>query len=131
MVKNKAALAANIAAINAGVSSSIKNSTTAPAKSFLSVVGNTAAIAATVALLIGAAYFISQYSSNTNKELAVADHKAQPEQPQLAPLSDGSHITEESTVATDSVAKPPLENKAFSPSQPTVTYSIISLNGHT
>lgn len=116
MVKDKAALAANIAAINAGVSSSIKSSTAAPAKSFLSVVGNTAAVAATITLLIGAAYFISQYSSNSNKELAVADHKSQPTQPQIAPLNDGSQpLAEESMVATDSVATQQTENKAFSP----------------
>lgn len=116
MVKDKAALAANIAAINAGVSSSIKNTASAPAKSFLSVVGNTAAIAATIALLVGAAYFISQYSLNNNKELAVADHKSKPQQPQLAPLSDGSQAPiEESSIATDSVATKSESNKTFSP----------------
>jgi hypothetical protein len=129
MVKDKAALAANIAAINAGVSSSIKSSTTAPAKPFLSVVGNTAAIAATITLLIGAAYFISQYSSNSNKELAVADHKAAPQQPQLAPLNDGSQpLAEENMVATDSVAAPENEGKAFSPAVNYYKYTPITSN---
>lgn len=129
MVKDKAALAANIAAINAGVSSSIKSSTTAPAKSFLSVVGNTAAIAATITLLIGAAYFISQYSSNSNKELAVADHKSQPTQPQLAPLNDGSHPpVEENMVATDSVAAPANNGKVFAPNTNYYKYTPITSN---
>ncbi|UPT66243.1 MAG: hypothetical protein M0D57_17445 [Sphingobacteriales bacterium JAD_PAG50586_3] len=133
MVKNKAALAANIAAINAGVSSSLKSSTTAaPAKSFLSVIGNTAAIAATIALLVGAAYFISQYSAtNSAKETTVVDNKVAPQQPQFAPLNDGSNPTIEESPAADSLSTATTateNNKVFAPNANYYKYTPVVTN---
>lgn len=108
MVKDKAALAANIAAINASLNTTLNSTGTAPTRSFLSIVGNTAAIAATITLLIGTAYFISQYTS-PNKESAqktLAENKTEHgSQPQFAPLNEASQPpTEESSVKADSVA---------------------------
>ena len=107
MVKNKTDMAASIAAINAGISSSLNKTAAAP-RSFLSVIGNTAAIAASVALLVVAAYFLSQYTSDTNMEAqkSVADNQKNNSQPQFAPLNDGSVISEESPAKADSISTP-------------------------
>lgn len=108
MVKNKAALATNIAAINASLSTSLNKTAAAGTRSFLSVVGNTAAIAASVTLLVVAAYFLSKYSSGTNMEAhkSVADNPKVNSQPQFAPLNDGSVVSEESSANADSVINP-------------------------
>jgi len=117
MVKNKAALTANIAAINAGISSSLNKKAATGSRSFLSVVGNTVAIAASVTLLVVAAYFISQYSSDTNMDAhkSVADNQKINSQPQFAPLNDGSVVSEESSTKADSIktlSESPAKNTA-------------------
>lgn len=69
---NKQKAVANIAAINAAIGG--KLNPPVAKRSYLQVVGNTTAIAAAVALLIAAAWFISQYA-NQGKQTIMAESK--------------------------------------------------------
>lgn len=60
-----------------------------PKNTFMQVVANTAAVAASVTLLIGAAYYISTYVNK--KEPVVAEEKIK--QPTKAPVTDGGQAT--------------------------------------
>jgi tetratricopeptide (TPR) repeat protein len=92
---NKQKAATHIAAINAAISG--KADLPAAKRSYLQVVGNTAAIAATVALLIAAAWFISQYANN-GKQSMVAESKKE-------------SITNNGTVNDAGVQMAPLPNE--------------------
>lgn len=102
MVENPAMIGSYIAAINSKFSPA-----PAPKSPYMSVVTNTAAIAASVTVLIGAAYFISQYV-NQAKPTVVAE-KEHHKQPSIGPATDGGHtiIAEEKPDSGMVITGPP------------------------